>query len=114
MPETADQFIGRLRDAFERAQAEQDRLALSIPSPLRDMFFDYVVRKVLEKERPHVAAACEGCQTYALQMALSALGWEDRTAPRPSNVKERMAVLTEQVGIALEYVEKLHKKAFDL
>ena len=113
MPETADQFIGRLKAAFERAQAEQDRLALSIPSPLRDMFFDFIVRKILEKERPHVAASCEGCQGFALSMALSALGWDDRGAPRPSSVKERMAALLEQVSIALEYVGKLHQKTWD-
>ena len=113
MPETADQFIGRLRDAFERAQRERESLDYTIPSPLRDMFFDFVVRRVLEKDEPHVAAACERCQAFALQMALTALGWEDRTAPLPSNVKERMAVLTEQVTIALEYVERLHQKALD-
>ena len=113
MRETADQFIERLRHAFERAQQEQDELALTVPSPLRDMFFDFVVRKLLERQERHVAASCEGCQGFALRMALSALGWDDPEAPRPSNVKERMAVLTEQVGIALEYVEKLHQKAFE-
>ena len=113
MTETAGQFIGRLREAFERAQREQDSLSLSIPSPIRDMFFDFVVRKVLEKDEPHVAASCEGCQRFALQMALSALGWEDPAVPRPSAAAERMAALTEQVSIALEYVEKLHQKAFD-
>ena len=114
MPETADQFIGRLRDAFERAQRERESLDYTIPSPLRDTFFDLVVRAVLkEKKVPHAAASCEGCQEWALRIALSALGWENREAPRPSATAERMAVLLEQVGIALEYVEKLHQKALD-
>ena len=113
MPETADQFIERLRNAFERAHRERESLDYTIPSPLRDMFFDFVVRRVLEKDERHVAAACERCQAFALQMALTALDWQDPMAPRASTAAARMAALTEQVTIALEYVEKLHQQALD-
>ena len=111
MPETADQFIGRLRDAFERAQREQDSLPLSFPSPVRDMFFDVVVKKLMDEDVPHQPVSCQGCQVFALGMALSAIGWEDPKARRPATPKKRMAALMEQVTIALEFIGKLHDQA---
>ena len=43
-------------------------------------------------------------------MALSALSWLDKTAPRPATAKERMDELFESVTAALQFLDKLHKE----
>ena len=111
MADNVDQYIERLRNALERAQREQDSLPLSVPSPTRDMFYDFIVKKLMDEDLPHHAASCQGCQGFALSMSLSALGWEDPKAPRPATPKERMETLMEQMRIALAFLEKLHGQA---
>ena len=111
MADNVDQYIERLRNAFERAQREQDSLPLSVPSPTRDMFYDFVVKKLMDEDVPHQPALCQQCQGFALAMALSAIGWEDQKAPRPATPEERMEALIEQVTIALAFLGKLHEQA---
>ena len=100
-------FIGRLRAAVERAQQETDQLPLSIPSPLRDRFFSHLMDELAEDDS-HDLGHCPGCMSYAISMALAALGWEDRQRRRPATAKERMEALLEQVTIALRFLDKLH------
>ena len=111
MDNDKEAFITRLREALERAQQETAQLSLSIPSPIRDRFFSLIMEE-LTRDDTHRAEHCEGCRAYALQMALSALGWEDRNALRPASPKERMEALLEQVTIALRFLDKLHEDDF--
>ena len=108
MDKDQEALIRRLRAALERARQEVDQLPLSIPSPLRDQFFSHLMDE-LSEDTTHRTAHCEGCRGYALNMALSALGWQDQMAPRPGTPKERMEALCEQVEIALRFLDKLHK-----
>ena len=98
-------FIAKAREAIVRAQQETDSLSLSVPSPLRDSFFNIIISRLLKED--HHAEHCQMCVAAALSMALSALSWEDRNAPRPATATERMAALTEQITIALRYLDKL-------
>lgn len=102
-------FISMAKAALRRAQQETDELPLSIPSPLRDNFFSALMN-ALTQDDSHRTDHCEGCRGYALDMALSALGWKDQTARRPTSPKERMDALTEQVVIALRFLDKLHRE----
>ena len=101
--------IKRVKAAVQRAREETDSLPLSIPSPLRDQFFSTLM-EMLTEDRTHRTDHCEGCRGYALNMALSALGWQDRRRPRPSTVKDRMDQLFEQVRLALRFLDQLHKE----
>ena len=107
MDKDQEEFIKRMRAALERAREETDRLPISVPSPLRDQFFSHLMDE-LSEDTTHRTAHCEGCRGYALNMALSALGWQNQMAPRPETPKERMEALCEQVEIALRFLEKLH------
>ena len=109
MDRDKEAFIGRLKAAVERAQEETDLLPLSVPSPLRDRFFSHLMDELTE-DNTHRSDHCEGCRGYALQMALSALGWQDQMAPRPATAKMRMEALIEQVTIALRFLQKLHEE----
>ena len=108
MDRDKEAFIERIRAAVERAREETDQLPLSVPSPLRDQFFS-ILMETLTVDDTHRTDHCEGCRGYALNMALSALGWQDQNARRPDTVKARMDALTEQVTIALRFLDKLHK-----
>ena len=107
MDKDQEAHIDRVRAAFNRAQQEADQLPLSVPGPIRDQFFTFLMNDLLEG--PHRTDHCEGCRTYALNMALSALGWSDLNAPRPATAKERMDALFAQVTAALQFLDKLHK-----
>ena len=110
MDKDQEAHIDRVRAAFERAQQETDQLPLRVPGPLRDQFFSTLMEDLLQD--PHRTDHCEGCRAYALSMALSALGWSDLNAPRPATAKERMDALFEQVTAALQFLDKLHERAW--
>ena len=104
--------IARVLAALQMAQEEIDTLPLSVPSPLRDRAFVSIMEVLLEK--PQSGYTCPNCFNSALAMTLSALGWEDRAAPRPQTPKERMEALIAQMNVALAFLDGLrHSGAHD-
>ena len=113
MDNDKEAFIDMAKAAIERAQQETDQLPLSVPSPLRDGFFNLIMQNLMGKET-HSTEHCQQCLSIAHNMAVSAIGWEDRNAARPPTAKERMDALTEQMTIALQFLDKLDKEGLGL
>lgn len=95
--------ISRMIGALQHAQEETDMLPVNLPGPLKDRAFDFIVTTLLSG--PDSSYTCPSCSNLALSMALSALGWEDRAAPRPASPKERMDALIDQMKIAWEFLD---------
>lgn len=96
----------KLYDAFMRANEVVNRIPTTVlAGPMRD----HVLHNLAEKfaEGPHRAAHCPHCMQMAHAMAVTALGWDDKAAPRPATAAERMDALMEQFAMALFFLDDI-------
>ena len=98
IPQRVEQYARELGEVVEWAQGIIDNLPLSISSPLKDRIFAGLLDE-WERNRPFTASFSTLFNTASF-MALNAMGWEDRNAPRPQTPEERMQQLLVQFSLA--------------